>query len=154
MERTLKSKIAFYVLAVIIVCAMLLLGIRPAGADTWGVATLRSYHTDRAVEHNERNFGLGIEHDIAANTRLIVGFYDNSFDRTTVYAGVAYAPWCAGPFRFGVLAAFGSGYGDRPYPVILPAVLIEGPRFGANLGIVPRTQNSPGIIGLQLKAKF
>jgi len=139
-----------------LICAVVLAAIlaqHETRADTWGVATITSHHFDRSAGHNERNFGVGIEQDVRPDLRAVVGFYDNSFNRMTTYIGVAFMPLHLGNFSFGLVGVLASGYGSggRFLPVALPVVQYERNGWGANIGVVPGTKESPGVVGLQLK---
>src|SRR5439155_1496549 len=114
-----------------------------------------SYHTDRSVKHNERNFGLGLEHDVSDNVRVIGGFYKNSDWRETVYAAIAWTPVRFGPVRFGGLAGVATGYDHPITPAAALLLQVEGKDIGLNLMAIPRiSPDKPGVIGLQLKARF
>ena len=134
--------------------ASFLLSHSKAHADTWLSATVASYHGNRDRGYNERNYGLGFEHDRSATTRWAAGFYENSHYRTTVYGGLLWLPVQAGPFRFGVLGSVATGYTHAVTVVPLPTIAVESRHFGANIGIVPSLHRSIGVIGLQLKAKL
>jgi hypothetical protein len=145
----------------VIGCGLLIflaLTARVARADTWAVASVASYHTDRDAHYNERNGGLGIEHDIADNARLIAGFYRNSLYRESMYLGATFTPLhVTDHIRVGVIAAFVTGYNindGNAVPMAALLVQVEGERVGINLGAIPRSVASPGLVGLQIKVKF
>ena len=151
--REIGSGLSWLICAVVLA---LIFAPHEARADTWGVATITSHHFDRSAGHNERNFGVGIEQDVRPGLRAVVGFYDNSFNRTTIYLGVAFMPLHIGDFSFGLVGALASGYSsDRRFlPIALPVVQYERSGWGANIGVVPGTKESPGVVGLQLKVRF
>jgi hypothetical protein len=125
-------------------------------ADMWGVATLTSYHFDRSVEHNERNLGLGLERG-TREARLIAGFYDNSNNHLSLYAGAAYTPVPIGEARFGLLAGVVNGY--KPHvrrfgPLVAPTLTFDVKDIGFNIIGAPRVLGHKGVIALQIKAKF
>jgi len=137
----------------------ILLGLisRPACADTWLVATVASYHSNRDIEHNERNWGLGIEHDLSDTWRLTAGHYRNSYWRDSSYVGALWMPLVYGRVRVGVLLGAVTGY-DRlvgPFaPTVLPTLMYEGKQWGANLGVMPSPERGVGVLGLQIKRRF
>lgn len=122
-----------------------------ARADTWLVATVASYHTNREVEHNERNWGLGFEQDIWQDSRLVGGFYKNSYYRQSQYLGITYMPFRLGPVRLGAMFGGVTGYDPGVQPIVLPTISIEGKRWGANLGVAPSSTKGVGVLGLQIK---
>jgi hypothetical protein len=134
--------------------AGLLLVAAPCVAQTWGAVTCCSYHTDRTAGYNEHNGGLGLEHVLGENWSALGGFYDNSFHRTTVYAGAAYTPLRVSVFKAGVAAFAATGY---EYPIVPAAAAVlemEYERVGANLLFIPHSRWAPGVVGLQLKVRF
>lgn len=125
-----------------------------ARADTWISATTVSYHLDRSQHFNETNPGLGIEHGITENTAVVAGFYRNSISRESVYAGAAWTPLRAGYLRAGFVAGGITGYKISPAPMLVPAAMLEGKRFGANLLFVPHVMKDvPATFALQIKVK-
>jgi hypothetical protein len=141
------------------VCALLLaLACAPTAAETWLVASVASYHVNRAIDHNERNPGLGIEQDIGWGVRAVAGAYENSEYRRTVYAGVLAAPLELGRFRVGATFGLATGYAEQcgrdPCAVVVPTVTYELGRFGVNALIAPPSRNNRGVIGLQVKVRF
>lgn len=125
--------------------------------DTWASATLASYHTNRHAEHNERNWGLGVERNWTGSWRAVGGAYDNSYSRLSIYGGGLYLRPFAGPVKLGGLVGISTGY-DRvvgPFaPVAMPIIAIEGKQFGVNIGIMPSLKHGIGVIGLQVKTRF
>ena len=135
--------------------AMALGLVTPAHADTWLVGTVASYHLDRSVEHCERNYGVGMEHMIWRNTRLVGGVYNNSYCRQSEYLGLVWAPMHYGKVHMGFLAGGVTGYNSELDPVVMPTIAIEGKHFGMNLGIMPALDNKIlTVIGLQIKWKL
>lgn len=154
MTRFEKIRAVFWVAAITLVGTMLFLGIRPAGACTWAVATVASYHTDRDG-HNERNWGAGVECDATEDMRVIGGIYRNSQFKDSVYLGATYAPLRLGAARFGLMGGLITGYAEKVLPIAVPLMQIEGRRFGINIVAVPRINaDKSGVVGLQLKVKF
>jgi hypothetical protein len=106
---------------------------------------------------NENNIGLGVEYSLSDDTRAIAGEYNNSYDRTSVYGGVAILTDEWKHLRLAVSFGFLTGYQDVP-AFFLPSVMWEGNRFGANLTYFPKcntcSKESSSGIALQLKARF
>jgi hypothetical protein len=125
--------------------------------QTWGVATIASYHANREVKHNERNWGLGLEHDLNDKWRFAAGGYRNSYWRDSVYVGALWLPAQSGNYKFGVLLGAVTGYDHvvGPFaPTVLPTLMYEGKQWGANLGVMPSPARGVGVLGLQLKWRF
>lgn len=123
---------------------------RAHAGETWAVASLRSYHFERRGQ-NERNPGLGIERELAPRWRLVAGGYENSSHDASFYAGAVYAPLARGDARLGVLGAAVSGYEDKPSAMVAAIVMLEGRRFGVNLGLIPA---AGGVLFLQAKVRW
>lgn len=129
---------------------------RKAHADDWISSTVKSYHFDRSVKHNEFNIGLGAERDIAKDTKAVGGIYYNSMYRPSIYVGGMYTPYTVMRTRVGVLGGFVSGYGPSPQyfgPLVAPIVTFEGKNgWGFNVVGAPKLFTK-GVIALQLKYK-
>lgn len=139
---------------------LLLLALVPiasSAGDLWGVLTTTSYHFNRSADLNEDNLGLGVEYSLNDNNRLIAGEFNNSYDRTTLYGGVAVLTDQWKGFRLGASLGFLTGYENVP-AFLLPSLVWEGDRFGTNLIYFPKcntcSKTSSSGIALQLKAKF
>ena len=147
----MKQAIAFvagFISCMLLVCAIgWLAAVR---ADDFLVATCCSYHFERKG-YNERNYGLGLEHSISRDCRLLAGFYDNSLYRQTVYAGAVYAPLRTGQWHFGAVMGVFTGYAPQPEPLAAPVLMWEGEHLGVNLLVIPIPQ---GLVGAQLKWRF
>ena len=143
--------------------ALLLLLPALACAETWLVGAVGSYHLERGKDYCEFNPGLGIEHDIAKNTRAVIGQYNNSFCLPSAYLGVSYSPLSYGNFKLGTALILVSGYDDgikkknEQQDVLLAPIGVlsyERGKYGANLVMVPPHGDFKGAIGLQLKVRF
>ena len=139
--------------------AALTLAVAPAScrADTWVVGTVASHHFEHPDTHNERNFGLGFETDVARDVRAIGGFYKNSNYRETVYAGAAWLPFRVGNFRLGAAGVLATGYAPYPVvPAIFGVVTYERQNWGVNLGFIPPASSikQPAVLGLQFKLLY
>lgn len=145
----------FLVLIAVTILLLFILETHARAEEWWGVANLTSYHIRDADKHNQKNFGLGVE--FSTNVpRLsgVAGFYDNSFNRESVYFGVAWTPLPLGDFHFGLVAGGITGYEKTAVPIVLPTMAWEHKRFGANLTFAPHVKSAPGALGLQVKYLF
>ena len=124
-----------------------------AYAGDWMVLSGMSTHFERSDEFRRWNPGLGWERPTADwDGAWMAGFYRNSYDRDTVYAGARWTPWSWGAVRLGAFAGAVSGYWT---PVaILPMASIEGRRFGFNLVAAPTVREYAGYVGAQFKIRF
>ena len=84
-------------------------------ADTWIDIHLVSMHSSptytkdgKEYAYNEKNIGLGLDIPRTKNASYIAGFYDNSYNNTTVYGGMDFHS--AGIFAMGVSAGLVTGY--------------------------------------------
>jgi hypothetical protein len=138
----------------------------PITVDT----NLGCWHTQSWArsELNQRNLGLGVTiplDPIADAAAATAGFYRNSYDRTSFYAGVLYQPiqfraflnWKAGAI-FGIVTGYRAD--EEPDRPLLAALALTGQTdsgFGVRLSFVPASFTRPGgggdqsgAIGLQL----
>ena len=117
-----------------------------ARADgVYGVATLRSYHFDRTPKRNENNLGLGLEIQ-KGDWSGAVGYYNNSFERTTVYGLAGYTPYRICDWHVGATFGLASGYN---LPLFLAAVATRDfGRFGINIAA------SVPAVAVQVKWRF
>jgi hypothetical protein len=118
-----------------------------AESEAWATATLFSYHFDRRG-YNEQNYGLGIEYHHDPVWRFSMGFYENSYYRTTAYAMAMWMPAESGSFRFGVATGIVTGYRHYPAIVAVPTISYEEDGAGFNIGI------TPAFVGVQVKFRF
>ena len=127
----------------------------PAQAADWLVVSGLSHHfqPDRR-DWREVNPGLGLERDSDEYPGLswTAGYFRNSYDRHTVYAGARWMPWQLGPVHVGGYALAASGY---PSPVlVLPGLSVEGGRVGLNLVMLPNLPRYSGYFGAQLRFRL
>lgn len=123
-----------------------------APGDTWGVATVTSYHF-ASIHYNQTNLGAGFERETSiARLSVVAGAYRNSYYKTSAYAGVLWTPLALGAAHFGVIAGAVSGY-NSPIALV-PTVAVEGRRFGANVYYAPAIGSDCAVLGLQVKMKF
>lgn len=138
------------IVAIILMAACLAFPLSSIAADLsddWIVFTVASRHHKRG--YNEHNYGIGIEHGITGNWRLVAGTYRNSFYRDTVYAGATYLPIHYGDLHLGGAVILASGYETRPVPMAWPMVSYEQKKWGLNFGPI-----LPTVVGVQLKFRY
>ena len=127
----------------------------PVQAADWLVISGLSHHfqPDRR-DWREVNPGLGLERESEEYTGLswTAGYFRNSYDRHTVYAGARWMPWRLGPVQYGGYALAASGY---PSPVLLlPGLSVEGKGVGLNLVVLPNLPGYSGYLGAQLRFRL
>ena len=117
----------------------------------WLVLSGISHHfqPDRR-DWRESNPGAGIEKEFTGTPWVATaGYFRNSYDRNTFYAGARWMPLALGPVRLGAFGLVASGY---PSPVlVLPAASIQVGRVGANLVALPNLPGYSGYLGLQVR---
>ena len=139
--------------------ALLLLLSFAAHAETWGVASLFSYHFERSKDYCEVNPGAGFEH--GKDVRLVAGVYQNSLCEVSTYAGVSWTPIKVWKIQAGVAVIAVTGYeadkkkeADKVAIIPLPVVTLEGRKWGLNIAVIPPYQDFRGALGVQAKFKF
>ena len=145
---------------VVMILAIVLIGFWPVKAESFLVASVGSYHFKRK-DYCEVNPGVGFEHSILKDTRLVAGTYQNSLCNPSNYIGLSWAPLRFENWRLGVAAIAITGYeddkkkrADKVIVVPLPTLSYEGRRWGANLVVIPPYEDFRGGGGLQLKVRF
>ena len=143
--------------SVLLAALVLVSGI--ANAETWLVVSLASYHFKEREgtkgSYEQTNPGLGLEHVLSDKWRLGAGTYRSSIRTDASYVGAMYIPFGWSYLKFGIALGAVSGYETNLTPLIVPTLMVEGKRFGANLLFVPPVQKANGGgLGLQLKVKF
>jgi len=100
---------------------------------------LLSVHTQKYYKYNNvirpfnsNNYGIGYSYQASKNLQYTVGFYDNSYYKTTIYGGVRFGA------RYGVTIVLLTGYTDTPVDKdirlgVLPNVRI----YNFTIGYVP-----------------
>lgn len=105
-----------------------------------GIEGEYTYTETVATPFNEDNFGIGIRREVHENLDISVGFYDNSFYKTSVYAGIEVHTKRDRWISVGAALALVSGYSGTPTETImfvLPMVQIGPPQMGARIGYMP-----------------
>ena len=125
--------------------------------DTWLTINTGSYHINAKKDYNQKNYGVGIEHHIG-DFVLTGGIYRNSSYKNSLYAMGGWLPLKFGEVSIGAVAGVANGYpGMNDGGVIFVVAGIVGIEFeqvGANLIILPASDNTPLTLGAQVKFKF
>ena len=121
-----------------------------AHRDWLTLAGLSHHFQPDRRDWREVNPGAGLEREFTGTPwTASAGYFRNSYNRNTFYAGGRWMPLEAGPFRFGAFGLLASGY---PSPIlILPAISAQFGRVGANLIVLPNLPGYSGYLGLQLR---
>lgn len=94
-------------------------------------------------DYNEKNLGMGLAIPVSPRLDVLSGFYENSYNKTSVYAGVNYHTANNYGFSVGVNSGVVTGYGGTPNTksnvalMIVPHVTYAVKNFRAEIGIVP-----------------
>jgi hypothetical protein len=127
--------------------------------ELYVVASVKSYHFDRAAHYNENNLGVGFEYHPFVDgkdtgIRIGGGEYKNSLSVHTNYIEAAYLPikftdWIRG----GLDALIVTGYETitKWFPVVLPVIEVKVGNYGANIVVAPLKK---GGVALQVKYRF
>jgi hypothetical protein len=130
---------------------------KPAGALWLNVGGF-SRHFNRQANHNENNFGLGLEYRTHDELSFMAGSYRNSVRKNTTYAAVNWQPLAMGSFKLGAAVGLMNGYPAMnrggTFFAALPMATYEGRRFGVNLGLIPSMKDVNGAVILQFKVRL
>jgi hypothetical protein len=120
----------------------------------WYNIPMVSKHTNTDTEHNERNWGFGIErYWIGRNWQI--GAYRNSYWKSTGYIMTeltSYQIYDRLRFRFN--GGLVSGYRYPITPMVLPVWTYDGGKWGFDLLTIPSVGGRMGIYALQMKVRF
>jgi hypothetical protein len=134
----------------------------------WADLMIGSHHFHPYREFDEFNPGAGLECSITPQWATAVGYFRNSLERPSFYAGALYTPeflhwrW----LRFGAMGGIISGYNfgkfdigstnNRTGPVVAPVAITRFGRFAVNFILIPPipADNLPFTVGFQAKYRF
>lgn len=140
----------------LLMIALLVLSLVPsAQAADWLVISGYSTHFERRDEYRADNPGIGWERyepDQNPDWTWAAGYYRNSYDKNTLYAGARWEPLRWQHARLGVFLAAVSGYWTPL--VAVPMLSLEYKRVGINLVAAPTVGDYSGYVGAQLKFKL
>jgi hypothetical protein len=139
----------------------------PCPDGWWGDLMLGSYHIRPYRHFDDFNPGVGFECSLTSQWASSIGYFRNSLDRPSFYAGAVYTPelihwrW----FRLGAMGGIISGYNfgrfgvgpkNRTGAVLAPTAVTQFGRFGMNFILIPpiHENNLPFTVGFQLKIRF
>jgi hypothetical protein len=133
----------------------------------WADVMVASHHIHPYRQFDDFNPGVGIECSVTREWAASIGYFRNSLDRPSFYAGAIYAPEFAhwGWFRVGAMGGIISGYNfgrfgvgpnERTGPVFAPTAITQFRRFGVNFILIPpiHADRLPFTVGFQGKYRF
>lgn len=118
-----------------------------------------SHHFNPERDYNETNYGFGYEYEWKDNVNLAAGWYKNSLDRDSYYAGIRYTPDRQSLLGARILGAdvsyvIGgiSGYRKYVVPMVLPSLCWEN----VCTFVVPKINkmNNVTVLGVNFRLKF
>lgn len=126
-----------------IIAILLVLFAVPAVADVGFnqgnhlVFHLASRHTSKQ-ELNEANPGISYRHGIDSLSVFVVGgYYRNSYDKTSVYAGIGKTFFSVGPVAFTLVSGAATGYIETLTPALIPEISIHYKQASFIVGYIP-----------------
>jgi hypothetical protein len=130
----------------------------------WADVMLASYHLHPYRHFDEFNPGVGVECSITPQWEAAVGYFRNSLDRPSFYAGAVYTPefahwkWFQLGAMGGIITGYnygqiGLGQNNRTGPILAPTAITRFGRFGVNFILIPPIPEDrlPFTIGFQAK---
>jgi hypothetical protein len=133
----------------------------------WADVMLGSHHIHPYNQFDDFTPGVGFECSVTPQWAASFGYFRNSLDRPSFYAGALYTPQFAhwGWIRLGAMGGiisgynfgrFGVGSSNRTGLVLAPAAIAQYGRFGLNVILVPPIpdDNLPFTVGFQAKYRF
>ncbi len=125
----------------------------PTQASDWLVLSGYSYHFRDRDEYRADNPGAGWERrENLIPIAWMAGYYRNSYDRDTFYAGARWEPLNLGHVKLGAFVGLASGYWTPL--VALPMASFEFGPIGFNLVAAPNIRDYAGYVGAQVKFKL
>ena len=135
-------------------CLMFAVSGAAVASDTWFEVSGVSKHLQKSTytwkgetkKFNETNIGLGLAKEVHDNVELKVGFYENSYNKTSKYAaGFVHANMTYGDFKVkpGVVAGVVTGYDETPelankvQPIAYAVIAVEYKSVRVNVGYLP-----------------
>jgi hypothetical protein len=133
----------------------------------WADFMIGSHHIHPYRHFDDFNPGLGFECSIRPQWAAAAGYFRNSLDRPSFYAGAIFTPaisrwrWFSVGAMGGVISGynfgrFGIGSKNRTGAVLAPTAITQFGRFGMNFILIPpiRENNLPFTVGFQAKFRF
>lgn len=139
----------------------------PCPAGWWADFMIGSHHIHPDRHFDDFNPGVGLECSLNRRWAAAAGYFRNSLDRPSFYAGALFTPgfadwhWVRLGAMGGVITGynygrFGVGGDHRTGPLFAPVAITQFGRFGVNFILVPpiRQNNTPFTLGFQAKFRF
>ncbi len=127
-------------LAVVIIFTLL---ISPCWADELELHAT-SYHFDEHDDDdfNEFNIGAGYNYEFNSKTYAVIGAFNNSYDKLSVYVGAKWLPIDIKFFKAGFMAGLVTGYEDDTdanavQPMIIPEIQFHYKQFFLASRVIP-----------------
>jgi hypothetical protein len=130
----------------------------------WADLMLGSYHLHPYRHFDDFNPGAGVECSITPQWEAAFGYFRNSLDRPSFYAGAVYTPefahwkWFQLGAMGGIITGYnygqiGLGQNNRTGPILAPTAMTRFGRFGVNFILIPPIPEDhlPFTIGFQAK---
>ena len=114
------------------------------------------YDKGKPHPYNKHNFGIGLAMPISTKLDAITGFYDNSYNETSIYAGVNYHTANKYGLSAGINLGLVSGYEDTPstdYKIMImlvPHITYAVKNFRAEFGLIPSYVTAGEISAMSL----
>jgi hypothetical protein len=133
----------------------------------WVDVMVGSHHIHPEQQFQEFNPGVGAECWATPQWAASFGYFRNSLNWPSFYAGAMYAPefsrwrWVRIGLMGGIISGYnfgryGVGPNNRAGPVLAPTAMTEFGRFGVNFIIIPPipADRLPFTVGFQAKYRF
>ena len=113
-------------------------------------------------EYNEKNFGIGLALPVTSKLDVLSGFYENSYNKTSVYAGVNYHSPNNYGLSVGLNSGFVTGYDDtanndsKIAVMLVPHVTYAVKNFRAEVGFIPSLgiENRTSVVAFTVGSRF
>lgn len=119
----------------LVVAIIFTLFISPCSADELELH-VTSYHFDEHDDDdfNEFNIGAGYNYEFNSKTYAVIGAFNNSYDKLSVYAGAKWLPIDIKFFKAGIGGGVVTGYEDDTdanavQPIIIPEIQFHYKQF-------------------------
>ena len=109
-------------------------------------------------QYNNVNPGLGLEYELSNNLSTKAGFYKNSINATTVYAGgnvhTAYGDGISVGLNFGLATGYEAEHGLMIVPVVMPNINFEYGGLRMEVGVLPGIGKYTTVYAFTVGAQF